>query len=272
MSKRTGLSLSVVFVCILIGFSPVRGAEIIGRGTQIRGSAGSNARLEGKSFTLPMQLSIFSASSSGKGFWIRDASSGSVVKSFWRAEDAKGVIIPAGTYQVFPNLQEGQLRAEVTVVFRYGGPSPAPSPSAGPGKAPYSVTFRKNQKVPPGIQQLFEQYGKAYVTGDAGIVREIFSPDAAVEIIDTKNKVTRKNYLQYMNSFDYAFRTYVYTSAEFYDMEVAPGGTAARIETMMRQIFSTGRVYNSQCSFLLKNEGGTWKISEARFKVLPEGR
>jgi len=81
------------------------------RGSQQRGVPGRNAVLESAPVKLPRAGVIDSVEGGRAGFWI----TGSRRLSFDSANQAIGTRLPAGTYQVYPNLPRGADTASVTL-------------------------------------------------------------------------------------------------------------------------------------------------------------
>ncbi len=82
-------------------------------GAQQRGVPGRNAKLDSRPVTLPRPAVIQSVDGGRAGFWIE----GSQRKSFDTAAAARGFRLPAGTYQVYPNLPKDAPSASVTLVL-----------------------------------------------------------------------------------------------------------------------------------------------------------
>jgi len=124
LMKKKGLSAALAAIVILFVFSAESGAQNVhASGTQTRGSMGNSARLEGQMFYLPSPGTIISASSTGNGFWIQNAS-GNVVAQYWNANDSIGAVLQAGSYYIFPNLSQGQNFAKAFALFQVGGAAP----------------------------------------------------------------------------------------------------------------------------------------------------
>jgi hypothetical protein len=88
--------------------------EVTLRGWQYRGAPGRNAKLESEPVTIRRGAVIESVEGGRAGFWIE----GTRRFSFDTPAAARGASLPAGTYQVYPNLPRGAESASVTVVLR----------------------------------------------------------------------------------------------------------------------------------------------------------
>ena len=115
MRKRS--ILLFVFLVLVIAVTAASAASVKGWGEQVRGSAGMNAQLRGDPFTVPNGVvgTISSVNCDGDGFWIQ----GSARLVFNSASQANGAKLKAGTYYVYPNLNQGQNRASVTVTVSW---------------------------------------------------------------------------------------------------------------------------------------------------------
>ena len=115
MRKRS--ILPSLFLVLLIAVTAASAASVKGWGEQVRGSAGLNAQLTGDPFTVPNGVvgTISSVNCDGDGFWIQ----GSARLVFNSASQANGAKLKAGTYYVYPNLNQGQNRAGVTVTVSW---------------------------------------------------------------------------------------------------------------------------------------------------------
>ncbi len=92
------------------------GEEVCLSGVQIRGGiAGPEARLVGDPLTLTKNSVISKVTNEGDGFWIEG---GGKIYRFKSTDNPVGTVIPAGTYQAFPNLKPNQSLAAVTVCFK----------------------------------------------------------------------------------------------------------------------------------------------------------
>jgi len=88
---------------------------VILSGRQIRGSIMHPAELISKEITLNRSYQVTNVETSGDGFWFeRNGQAGEVIDS---RVGAKGTILPAGTYRVFPTLRNGQNEASVKVTL-----------------------------------------------------------------------------------------------------------------------------------------------------------
>lgn len=133
--RKQAVFAALAALFLLFAFSAESGAQNVhASGTQTRGTMGNSARLEGQSFFLPSPGTIISASSTGNGFWIQNAA-GHVVAKYWDANQAIGLVLPAGSYYIFPNLAQGQDYAKAFALFNVGGAPPA-APGGIPGAAP----------------------------------------------------------------------------------------------------------------------------------------
>ncbi len=115
MRKRS--ILLFVFLVLVIAVTAASAASVKGWGEQVRGSAGMNAQLRGDPFTVPNGVvgTISSVNCDGNGFWIQ----GSAHLVFNSASQANGAKLKAGTYYVYPNLNQGQNRASVSVTVSW---------------------------------------------------------------------------------------------------------------------------------------------------------
>ena len=133
--RKKNLWAAIAALVLLFAFSAESGAQNVhASGTQTRGTMGSSARLEGQPFYLPAPGTIISASSTGNGFWIQNAA-GQVVAKYWNANQAVGLVLPAGSYYIFPNLAQGQNFAKAFALLNVGGAPPV-APGGVPGGAP----------------------------------------------------------------------------------------------------------------------------------------
>lgn len=84
-------------------------------GSQTKGVAGSNAKLECNPVKITKNVKIISISGSNNGFWI--SKDGVTVKTFWKPNDpsAKGLLLKPGNYWIYPNLKQNQSKATVTI-------------------------------------------------------------------------------------------------------------------------------------------------------------
>ncbi|MHC9538006.1 MAG: hypothetical protein AB9903_00655 [Vulcanimicrobiota bacterium] len=158
--KKTAVLLIILSIILLeIVAGPASAVDITGSGSQTRGGPGKNAQLTGKPFVILQQSIIAEVKGNGKGFWIQDATDRSIVRRFDNNRDAINVLIPKGTYLVYPNLHAGQAMASVAVTFRYSGAalpspssvpaagsvSPAPSATQAAGQSLWTITFSDNR-------------------------------------------------------------------------------------------------------------------------------
>ncbi|MCB2089058.1 MAG: hypothetical protein R3E18_10845 [Sphingomonadaceae bacterium] len=93
--------------------APAMAGTVTASGTQTRGVAGRNAELKGQAVSLPATCTISSVSGQNAGFWLQ----GSRTITFNDMASAKGRSVPAGTYNVYPNLKSGSGTASVQVTF-----------------------------------------------------------------------------------------------------------------------------------------------------------
>ena len=115
MPKRFLMCLLVIAVSLgLLSDLVTASGTLIASGEQTRGSAGHDSQLSGKAFTLASEATITSINCNGDGFWIEGYG-----LMFQPASSAIGVIIPAGTYNVYPLLKNNQSSANVSVIFSW---------------------------------------------------------------------------------------------------------------------------------------------------------
>lgn len=93
--------------------TPALAGTVTASGSQSAGVAGRNAQLSGNAFSLPAGCRIASASGHNAGFWLQ----GSAKIVFADMASAQGRAVPAGTYNVYPNLKPGSGQASVEVKF-----------------------------------------------------------------------------------------------------------------------------------------------------------
>lgn len=95
--------------------SSIFAQEVKLSGTQTKGSAGSNAKLNCTPVTITKTMQIFSVSGDNEGFWITNGSN--VIANYYNSNDpsAIGKKLNPGTYYVYPNLKKNQNQASVTL-------------------------------------------------------------------------------------------------------------------------------------------------------------
>ena len=115
MRKRS--ILLSLFLVLVFAVTDASAASVNGWGEQVRGSALMMTQLRGDPFTVPNGVvgTISSVNCDGNGFWIQ----GSAHLVFNSASQANGARLQAGTYYVYPNLNQGQNRASVTVTVSW---------------------------------------------------------------------------------------------------------------------------------------------------------
>ena len=106
----------VVLAIVLIATAAFAGS-VKGWGQQEKGFAGKNAQLKGEPFVVPDGVvgTISSVNCDGNGFWVQ----GAMQRNFVPASTAQGVQLKAGKYYVYPNLQQGQNTASVTIIVSW---------------------------------------------------------------------------------------------------------------------------------------------------------
>ncbi|MCX7827989.1 MAG: hypothetical protein N2315_02150 [Thermanaerothrix sp.] len=114
MRKYRIFALAALLVLALAASAMAGSAT--GSGTQIRGNPGRNAELKSTPFTVPdgVTATISDGYCNGDGFWIER--NGNLVASFSSVNEAKGFRLSPGTYMVYPNLKEGQIKQDVAKV------------------------------------------------------------------------------------------------------------------------------------------------------------
>lgn len=91
------------------------GQEVVTlRGSQRRGVPGRNAQLDSARVTLKATGTITAVEGGRAGFWLE----GQTRKSFSNPREANGIQLPAGSYQVYPNLPKDAESASVTLTIR----------------------------------------------------------------------------------------------------------------------------------------------------------
>ncbi len=87
-------------------------------GKQIKGADGQNAQLICTAVKITKQVKITSVTGSNAGFWITNGNY--TIKQYWSPNDrtAIGFVINSGTYFVYPNLQNNQSTATVTLTLK----------------------------------------------------------------------------------------------------------------------------------------------------------
>lgn len=109
------LSLSLVlFLAGVWGMSEAS-AQVKLHGSQIKGTAGSNAQLKCQPITIQRPMKVVSVTGNNKGFWIVKGTT--TIKRYWNQNDRAvvGLVLKPGKYYIYPNLKRGQTRADVTL-------------------------------------------------------------------------------------------------------------------------------------------------------------
>lgn len=118
MLKKTMRALSVTLMTVIFAAAvSLAATTATGNGSQSRGYPGQNAKINGQLFSLPATGTITSVNGQGaSGFWI-EKGTGELVMNFNSNGEARGFTLPAGSYRVIPNLQDGAASAWINVVF-----------------------------------------------------------------------------------------------------------------------------------------------------------
>ncbi|GEM_PF-4838239 len=97
-------------------------------GMQIKGWApGANAQWKGNEITLIKPAVIVRIEGNARDYCIQDINTG---RQFCGGvhKNLRGLLLPPGTYRVFPGLKEDQSSASVSLYLSYKGSAPAPPP------------------------------------------------------------------------------------------------------------------------------------------------
>ncbi len=114
MKQLVKMSLVIVFMLAGTGFVS---AQYTIQGSQTKGRAGVNAKLQCKAVVINKTVKVTAVSGNNNGFWITDGRS---KYNYWKPNDrsAIGLVLKPGTYYAYPNLKPNANRATVVIHLR----------------------------------------------------------------------------------------------------------------------------------------------------------